>query len=360
MILLLDILAFLLRSVAGLCLLLLALTLVKRPRKRFPILRAVGARRWGLILAACLAWALAHGAVGWRGILYERSWLALSQGPQGELVQKATQAALDEELKGAPAETGSQARAYFSAGERDLAGRRYGDAAASYERSVRAVPTASGYLNLAISLLYLEEFQSAEDAFRSGIQIAQRRGNDRMEGAYLDGLGRAALGLGQVESALGCHRAALEIHTQVGNPLGRANAHANIGDAYMAQARLEEALVAHREAFALYTRLGNLLGRANTLNRIGHVYSRLGRQDEAMRAFQEALSLDTRIANALGRARDLDGIASAYLAQGREREALEALRESRAISREIAGAAGDARATDRAIEHPKASGVGAR
>jgi tetratricopeptide (TPR) repeat protein len=360
MIFLLDILAYLLWALAGLCLLSLVLSLLKRPRERFPILRVLERRQLVLVLVACVAWILAHGATGWGRRLDESAWLDLSQGPQGELVQKATQAALREELKDTAAESSGQARAHFSAGERDLIAMRYREAAGSYERSVRALPTASGYLNLGISLLYIAEFRRAEDAFRSGIQMAQRRGNARMEGAYLDGLGRAALGLRRVDSALGCHRAALEIHTRIGNPLGRANAHANIGNAYLVQEKPGEALLSYWKAFGLYTRLENLLGRANALNQVGQAYNRLGRGDEALGILQEALALNTRIGNPLGQARDLAGIGNTHLARGKRREALEALRQSQAIYRRIGLGARDGQATDRMIERLNAPREGGR
>jgi tetratricopeptide (TPR) repeat protein len=308
-----------------------------------------------LILAACVAWILAHGATGWGRRLDENAWLELSQGPQGELVQKATEAALRKELKDTPAGSSGQVRTYFGAGERDLIAMRYREAAGNYERSARAFPTASGYLNLGVSLLYIAEFRRAEDAFRSGVQIARHRGSVRMEAALLDGIGRAALGRGRPESALGCHRAALEIHTQVGNPLGRANAHANIGDVYLVQGRPGEALLSYWQAFGLYTRLENLLGRANALNQVAHAYSRLGRGDEALQIFRQALALNTRIGNPLGQARDLAGIADAYLVQGKRREALEALQQSRAIYRRIGLGARDGQVTDSMIERHDAA-----
>ena len=343
-----------LRTLAGLCLLVLALSLMTRVRKGLPILTRAEGKQWWLVLTACLAWILGSGASAWRERLEAQSWLELSQGPNGELVQRATLAVLQAELKSISPLLQSQASAYFNAGEHDLAAMRYRDAIGSYERAVQTFPTASAYLNLGVSLLYLAEFRRAEHALLSGIQVARQEGNDRMEGAYLDGLGRAYLGQGRLEAALASHRAALEMHTQVGNPLGRANAHANMGHVLLAQGRLEEALISHREAFWLYTKLGNLLGRANALNHIGAVYIRLAKQDEALRALHEALSLNREIGNPLGQARDLDGIRKVYLAQGRRREASEMLRQSETIYREIGTSPGNA------LEPRKANATTAR
>ncbi|HYL79312.1 MAG TPA: tetratricopeptide repeat protein, partial [Candidatus Acidoferrum sp.] len=328
-------LGYILTALAMLCTSILAASALRRARKAWPILRLLEGKRWMLILVVCLVWILGIGAFAWKEGLDRQSWLALDQGPNGELVQKATRRCLQEELKRDRAEAASQARAHFDAGELGHAAMRYPEAAEYYERSVQAHPTASGFLNLGISLLYLGEFPRAEAALSSGIQIARRGDAGRIMGAYLDGRGRAALGQGRLEAALGFHRAALQIHTETGNPLGRANAHANIGNVYLAQGRLDEALISHREAFALYTRMRNHLGRANALNHLGVVYGRLGQQDEALRVFQEALSLDTDIGNLLGQARDLSAIAGILAAQGKRQAALERLRGSQELLQQL-------------------------
>lgn len=329
--LLLVSLGYLFAALAILCTSILVASGLGRARDTWPILKFLEGKRLVPILGVCLVWILGIGAFAWKDSLDRQSWLALDQGPSGELVQKATQRCLQEELKGDATEAARQARAHFDAAERDHAAMHYPEAAENYGRSVHALPTASGNLNLGLALLFLSDFRRAEEAFVAGIWIARRNDNNRLEGAHLDGRGRAALGRGQLEAALSYHQVALRIHTEIGNPLGRANAHANIGNVYLAQGRLNEALISHREAFALYTRLQNLLGRANALNQLGAVYARLGQHDEALRALQEALSLDTDVGNPLGQARDLSGIGGIFAAQGKRQAALEMLRRSRAL-----------------------------
>ena len=351
----LSILAPLLRFLTSLCVLLLVLSFLRSLAEAFPILNRAKNRRSVLALTAILAWMLGAGATAWKVGLDTKLWLALAQGPNGELVQKATLDYFQEEIKGVSTERGNQARAYFDSAERDLAAMRYREAAESYGRSIQVLPTASGHLNLGIVLFYLSDFHQAEDVLLAGIQLPRQRGTERVEAAYLDAIGRAYLGQGRLEAALGSHRAALEIHTHAGNPLGRANAQANIGNVYLAQGRPEEALIAHREAFALYTRLGSRLGRANALNHIGNVHSRLGKQDEALRALQEALSLDTQIDNRLGQARDLASIGDVYAAQGKRRESLETLRQSRIVYQQIGASDRGVRILDGTIERLKAA-----
>ena len=302
-------------------------------RKRFPALGRLEAWRFGIGLATILMWLLGSGAAGLRDWLEVRGSLEISQGPEGELIQKASPIGLQRGLRGTGAASIIVARHAFQSGERAMAAKRYREGEEEYGRSVRAIPTMAGYLNLGLTRLYLEDFQPAEAAFRAGLDIARRVGDVRGAGACLNGVGRAALGQGHLEEALASHAAALGAHTEIGDMAGRAIAHANIANVYRQQGRLDEALLAHREAFALYTRSHNLLGRANALDRISDIYRRLGRLDEALRASREALSLDQEISNDPGQARDLEGIAEVYLAQGELRAALETLKQTLAVYR---------------------------
>ena len=356
----LSVAAYLSKLLAGMCLLTLVLSRQKQLRDRLPILKTIDGRQLWLVVAACLAWILGSGANAWKERLESEASLALSQGPNGELVQKATAAALRGELTRAPSALDGQAKDGFDAAERDLAAMRYPEAASNYERSVRAAPTVAGYLNLGVTLLYLSEFRRAESALLSGLFGARQEAADRIEGAYLDALGRAYLGQGRLQAALESHRAALEVHTRVGNPVGRANAHANIGNVLLAQGRPGEALLSHREAFRLYTRLENPMGRANALNCIGGVYFMQHEQEEALGAMQEALSLNRRIGNLLGQARDLAGISSVYLTQGKRSEALEALRQSQAIRDQLGMAVRSDPNGGSVIDQTKAAGTAAR
>ena len=320
-------------------------------RVRVPAVTRLDGRRLFPVLAMILAAIVGVGAMTWKSHEEVRGSLTWSQAPGGELAQKATLLGLRRELRRG-AESGGQAREAFERGEAALSASQFGEAAEQYGRSIRAAPTVAGYLNLGMTLLFLEEFRRAEDALRAGLRIAQDEENNRAEGACLDGIGRAAQGNGRIEAALGFYRAALDIHTRVGDPLGRAIVHTNVGDIYLLQGELGRALRAHQQAFALYTRMELIPGRASALNRLGEVYIRLGRDDEALRAFREALALDTEIGNPLGRASDLRGIASVLGARGEDREALDALQQARALYRGLGVGSRDTRIAERLIGKP--------
>jgi tetratricopeptide (TPR) repeat protein len=300
-------------------------------------------------LAAIIAWLLGSGAVGLRGWLEARASFELCQASDGELIQKATLLGLERDLRRTTAESIGLAREAFQSGERAVAARRYREGAEDYARSVRAVPTAAGYLNLGIAWLYLEEFRLAEGAFRAGLDIARGAGDAREAGACLDGMGHAAFGQGRLEEAMAFYAEALGAHTEIGNMLGRAITHEGIANVYRQQGRLDEALFAQREAFALYTRLRNRLGRANTLDGLSDIYRRVGRLDEALRASREALGLDQELDNSLGQARDLESMAAVYLAQGERQAALDVLQKALAAYRRAGVVSKRTQTTERLI-----------
>ena len=317
-------------------------------RVRVPAVTRLDKRRLVLMLATVLAGIVGAGAMTWKSHEEVRGSLTWSQAPGGELVQKATLLGLRRELRRGT-ESGGQAREAFERGEAALSASHLGEATEQYGRSIRAAPTVAGYLNLGMTLLFLEEFHWAEEALRAGLRIAQDEENSRAEGACLDGIGRAAQGNGRIEAALGFYREALDIHTRVGNPLGRAIDHTNLGDIYFLQGEFDRALRGYQQAFAIYTRMELIPGRASALNRLGEVYIRLGRDDEALRAFQEALALDTEIGNPLGRANDLRGIAGVLEARGKDRQALDAMQQARALYRGLGMGTRDARTAERSI-----------
>ena len=317
-------------------------------RVRVPAVTRLDGRRLFLMLATILAGIVGIGAMAWKSHEEVRGSLTWSQAPGGELVQKATLLGLRRELRRG-AESGGQAREAFERGDVAFSASHFSEAVEQYGRSIRAAPTVAGYLNLGMTLLFLEEFHWAEEALRAGLRIAQRDEDSWAEGACLDGIGRAAQGNGRIEAALGFYRAALDIHTRVGNPLGRAIVHTDVGDIYLLQGQLERALRAHQQAFALYTRMELIPGRASALSRLGEVYIRLGRDGEALGTFREALALDTEIGNPLGRANDLRGIASVLGTRGEGREALDALQQARALYRGLGVGPRDARTAERLI-----------
>ena len=358
MLFVLTALSSLLRFLSLASVLLLVGGTLRPVRERFPALRRFATWRVGIGLAAILAWLLGGGAAGLKDWLEGRGSLEFIQGPEAELAQKASLLGLQRGLRGADSEFSIVAREAFQSGERAMAARQYREGREAYGRSVRAIPTMAGYLNLGLARLYLEDFRPAEDAFRAGLDIARRAGDARGAGACLDGVGRATLGQGQLEEALASFADALAEHTEIGDMPGRAITHANIANVYRQHGRLDEALLAHQEAFVLYTRLHNLLGRANALDRISDIYRRLGRLDEALRASQEALVLDQETNNDPGQARDLEGIADIYLAQGERRAALDALKRTLAVYRRAGVVSKRTHAVDRLFGQLQAAAGG--
>ncbi len=179
-----------------------------------------------------------------------------SQGPRGELTQKATLSGFKKELEEAAAERVSEAEDYFNAAERDLLSNRYKDAANNYKKSINILPTMSAYLNLGISLIYVTDYLQAEDILISGIQIARKKADQWYEGAFLGNIGSVYSLQAKVQDALASYQAALKIHKQIGDPLGEANDLASIGITYAMQGKNHESLYVLKKARTIYLKLG--------------------------------------------------------------------------------------------------------
>jgi len=325
------VLTYLFGFLGAISVLLLGVSFTKAQREKYPLLRKLDGKQLHLFVLACVFLVLSFGTNALKDALSVKPSVVLTQGPRGELTQKATPRGFKKELEEAGAELVSKAEDYFKAAEWDFEAREYADAASNYQKSINVVPTMSGYLNRGICLFYVSDFRQAEDAFISGVQIARKKGNRNLEGAFLNNIGLVYSNQGKLEEALKYHKAALEIDKQIGNPLGQANTLGNIGIVYFNRGKLEEALKYHQAALEIDKQIGNPLGQASDLNNIGIVYFNRGKLEEALKYHQAALDLHKQIGNPLGQASDLGNIGNVYFIQGKKREALELLRQARAI-----------------------------
>src|SRR6267142_1379798 len=158
------VLTFLFAFLSASTLLMLGVTFTRAQRKRYRVLKLIDGKQIYLAIATVAFLALSYGAYTCKEILAVRLSFEVNQGPFGDATQKATYTAFDRELQNAAVERMSEARDYFRSAERDFAMARYQDAAGNYEKSVKALPTMSAYLNLGISLRYSSGFAQSEAA----------------------------------------------------------------------------------------------------------------------------------------------------------------------------------------------------
>src|SRR5262249_8237406 len=198
--------------------------------------------------------------------------LEQTQGPKGEIAQKATSTGFERELQEAAEERATGAKKHFQAAEEDYQERRYRDAADRYQKSIELLPTMSAYLNRGNALYFIPELGQAEAVYLAGLQLARKRNNKDFEASFLGQVGFVYAQQGKWEEALRSSQEVLALHKQLGSPLSQAGALTNIGNVYTDQGKLEEALRSFQEALALHKQLGNPLGQANTLRNIGRFY----------------------------------------------------------------------------------------
>ena len=179
-----------------------------------------------------------------------------TQGPGGQTFEKATLTGFKEELREETVELESEAEDYFNSAERDFAAGLYWDAVNSYQKSISVISTMSAYLNLSISLYFLSEYDRADEAFTSGLQIAVKKRDRKLEAPFRSGLGNVYFRQGKYEEALKSLQDALATFKEIGNPLGQANDLMNIGNVYFNQGKLEEALKLLNEARAIFSQVG--------------------------------------------------------------------------------------------------------
>src|SRR5258708_1746804 len=107
-----------LASVTGL---LLGITFTRSQRSRYPVLRNLDGKQVHLFILTLVFLVLGYGSYSLKEWLTVKLSIELSQGPQGELSQKATENGFAKEVKEAASELERRAEDFFKAGERDFA-----------------------------------------------------------------------------------------------------------------------------------------------------------------------------------------------------------------------------------------------
>ncbi|MCH7755847.1 tetratricopeptide repeat protein, partial [candidate division KSB1 bacterium] len=271
---------------AALCGFLFAASFTRGQRERFPVLRKLDGKQVYFAIGVVLFLVLFYGASTWKSILTTQPLFETVLGPAGEPIEKATLSGFEQELEQGATELKQQAEDFFNAAERDFEKWRYADAADNYQKSSGLIPTMSAYLNLGLSLWYVSDFARAQEAFSSGLRIALKKQDRKLEATFRGNIGIVYRNQGRLEEALRSHQTALHISEEIDNLLGQANTRNNIGYVYANQGKLEEALKSHRDALAIYKEIGNPRSQATALTGIGLVYRlyrNQGKLEEALK-----------------------------------------------------------------------------
>jgi len=336
-------LTYILSFLAAVAALLLTVSFTQRQRKRFPFLRKLDGKKLHLVIAAVFFSALAYSAYIYKEMVILNSSFE-PIGPGG-LKEKATPNGITHELRQSAAERAEEAEDFFNSGERDFQNKKYRQAADNYQQSLNITPTSSAYLNLALSLRYLSEYEEAERVLVPALQLARRRGQRKFEGLFLLTLGAVLIPQDKREEADDALRRSLEILTAVGDKLGEANARLDLGVNAHGLGKPDEALLRYQEALMLFQDMNNILGQANVLGNIGNVHVDRFNLLEAMAAHQSALEKFQKIDHPVGEVITIGNIGDVYNYQGRYQEALKKLQSAVEMAKKIENPEAEARLT---------------
>lgn len=270
------------------------------------------------------------------------------QNEEGRTIQEATNEGFEAELDQVAEETKEdlkrRAEDNYDAGKSYVHDHCYKDAAASYKKSVDALPTMSAFLNLGGCYYYISNYANAESAFRAGLDIAAIRESREFESAFLSNIGLIHSEQGRLAEALESYQASLKIECRLGNPLGQAQGLSNTGTIYFQEGRLDEAIEAYRKAQQIFEEIGDLLGQARTLGNIGLVHRNHGKSQNALGAFQSAMIFFAQIGDPYGLAKTFVNIGTIYSEQGKLDEGLAAYQNGQKIFEQVGNQLGHANA----------------
>ncbi len=304
---------------------LLGVTLTKGQRQRYPFLKRLDGKKLPISVAAVVFFALFYGANAAREILGPKPLVQLTPMPLGELVQKATPTGFKKELEEVVSERMSEAADYFNAGERDYDASRYKDAAGNYAKSINAIPTMSGYMNLGLSLMITSNVRLAKEAFLSGIQIARKKRHLFFEAAFLFNVGIVYLNELKLDEALKSFQAAQELGKLVTKPQMQVLHLAplvGMGFVHLLQENFDEAVRSFQAAVGISERMPDLSVKLAVLANIGYAYFKQGRVQEALKSWEVAHELSKQVGDAQGRALGIGAMGAVYLLQQNLGEAL--------------------------------------
>jgi tetratricopeptide (TPR) repeat protein len=215
-------------------------------------------------------------------------------------------------------------------------------AAAGLDGHVQHLPVAmAGYLNLS------GHWQDWEDALRTSLAAAQRRGDLAGQGAAELNIGNALTHLGRIGEAPPHLEAARQLFAGLGHHEGQGSALYVMAIVHSEHRRFGQGLDLGRQSLAAYREAGHRGGQAMALRVIGWSLTELGQHEDALACCQQALDLTAQTGDRTVTARVKDVIGLINLNQGRYDQAIACHLQSLGECRELGHRWGEADALAR-------------
>jgi tetratricopeptide (TPR) repeat protein len=306
----------------------------------------------------------------------------LAFGPQGGGIQKGTLEDFLQEITDSANEIVREAKNSFEDALNELSKGEFRTAARDFWRSVKNVPTMSGYLNLGVSQYFCAEWLKAKNSFQSGLEIASRVKHELFEARFINNLGLLELHMGNLSDARRDFERARRLFKQYGNEEGEAATAGNLGDiAYLighygeaqdlqqkaiegfrginhrtgeayaqmalgtvfaAQGKVFEARACYDVAYRIFKAINNRIGLAHALGNQASTWTKTGNFAKALKLHNQALKLDRKSGDRVGEAFNLQNIGTVKFQIGEVGEAIEYYDAALKINRDLKNRSGEA------------------
>jgi signal transduction histidine kinase len=194
---------------------------------------------------------------------------------------------------------------------------------------------ADGYLNMAATHHYLNNFEEALDNYKQALKFFKEFKDSKSEAGCLNNIGLIYESQGKHPEALKYYYSSLKIKEKLKDKKGIANAYSNIGNIFWQQEKLDDALIKYKTALNNFKEVKDTLGIADVYTNIGIIYIDQKKYQSAIEYHNKALQIYEKVQNLSGMGTAYGNLASAYLYQGKAKTAKDIYLKALAIREKL-------------------------
>lgn len=194
---------------------------------------------------------------------------------------------------------------------------------------------ASWSFELGNHLLFLGEFDSAEEHYEKALAVSEELGDRTNMGAAYHQLGIVAEERGRYDEALEWYRKSLEILEEAGDRANMAVSYHQLGIVAQEGGRYEEALEWYRKSLEILEQLGDRPRMAASYHQLGNLSHLRGSYEDALKWYCKSLEIEEELGSRGGMAGSYHQLGRMAHRRGSYEEALEWYRKSLEISERL-------------------------
>ncbi|MCP4696841.1 MAG: tetratricopeptide repeat protein [Gammaproteobacteria bacterium] len=139
------------------------------------------------------------------------------------------------------------------------------------------------------------EFPQAMTLYRQALELAERLGERRLQGAIHEQIGSACRIQGQYPRAIEHYKKSLEVAEEQEDEAGQAVAYAGLGCVYADQSVLDQTIAMHEKALEIMQRIGDEPGAARQYGCLANCYREKGDTARALELYRKSLDSLERV-----------------------------------------------------------------